>query len=132
MADHAEIADLTYRITRALDAHDSAAAAPFVRQLAARFAEHSSAEENGLFHHLQAAGEAGHQIHHLINQHGRIRATLADPRLLTRPTEMRDLLVEIALHAETEDNDLFPFAIQVLPALRWDQINDPAERRRAS
>ena len=31
--------------------------------------------------------------------------------------------MDLTVHAETEDDDLFPFAIQVLPALQWDSLN---------
>lgn len=123
MEDHAVIAELAYRVNQALDRDDPATAKPLLAQLADRFAQHSLTEEGGLFAELAKAGEAALELHRLLADHTRLRSLLASPALAKQPDRLRAALAELAEHAETEDTDLFPYALQVLPSQSWNRIN---------
>ena len=123
MADHADISDMAYRILGAVERGDAATAERVLGQVADRFARHSATEESGLFAQLRAAGEAVDEVDRLMGDHRRFRAELRQPGLVSRPAELRAILMDLTVHAETEDDDLFPFAIQVLPATQWDTLN---------
>jgi hemerythrin-like domain-containing protein len=122
--DHAAIADLAYRIDQHLDRQDRTQAKAALGELARRFWSHSRAEETGLFSELAAAGEASRELNRLLDDHRRLRPQLADPALLDQPDRLRQVLAKLSNHAETEDDDLFPFALQVLPASSWNRINE--------
>jgi hemerythrin-like domain-containing protein len=122
MADHAKIADLGYRICRALDARDPNEAADLTQELAARFARHSSWEEAGLFAQLRQRGEAVEETDRLDDEHRRLRQALATEKIVNDVERLRQLLIELAHHAEVEDNDLFPFAMQMLPDACWAEL----------
>lgn len=123
MDDHAAIADLAYRAGQALDSGDSAAAGSLVAELARRFEVHSLKEDARLFAELTAAGEAAVEVERLLADHLRLRPLLASPGLAGRPDRLRAALADLELHAQTEENDLFPYALQVLPAASWDRVN---------
>jgi hypothetical protein len=38
------------------------------------------------------------------------------------PERLRRILADLAEHAEVEDSDLFPFAVQRLPDDRWAEL----------
>lgn len=129
MQDHAVISHLVYRVRRELAAGDVARAAELTADLAREFEVHSLGEEAGLFAEMSAAGEARAEIDRLIADHVRLRAALAEPGVLADPVAaatLRVVLDDLVAHAETEDDDLFPFALQVLPAAAWDRINQLA------
>ena len=123
MADHADISDMAYRILGAVERGDAPTAERVLVEVADRFARHSEMEEAGLFAQLRATGEAVEEVERLTGDHRRFRTELRQPGLVRRPAELRSLLMDLTVHAETEDDDLFPFAIQVLPALQWDSLN---------
>jgi hemerythrin-like domain-containing protein len=131
MNDHAVIADLAYRATHALDGDNREGARLLVAELAERFRVHSVLEEAGLFAELAAAGEAEAELFRLIDDHERLRPMLASPDLLDDGVRLASVLAELAEHAETEDSDLFPYALQVLPAPSWERINATASPARA-
>lgn len=122
MADHAVIADLAYRIRRALDDRRSGEAADLTAQLAEAFEDHSLEEEAGLFAQLNAAGEALEEVEQLIGDHRRLRPALSNQAAVGDPQRLLGLLDELARHAEVEDNDLFPFAMQQLPDACWSAL----------
>lgn len=122
MADHALIADLAYRIRRALDERQLDEAASLTAQLAEAFEAHSLEEEAGLFAQLSAAGEAIEEVEELIGDHRRLRPALSDPAAVRYPQRLLSLLDELMHHAEVEDNDLFPFAMQQLPDACWSAL----------
>lgn len=123
MDDHAVIADLAYRVGQALDAGQTATVRSLMAELAERFRVHSWQEESGLFAELARAGEATAELARLVADHDRLRPLLAAPDIASQPDRLRHALAELAEHAQTEDNDLFPYALQVLPTTSWDQIN---------
>jgi hemerythrin-like domain-containing protein len=122
MADHAKIGDLEYRICRALDAQRMNEAADLTQKLAALFARHSAWEEAGLFAQLRQRGEAVEEIDRLVGEHRRLCQALAPEDPGNDVERLRQLLVELAHHAEVEDNDLFPFAMQLLPDACWAEL----------
>jgi hypothetical protein len=122
MADHARIGDLEYRILQAIDDQRLDDAAGLTRELAEVFARHSLSEEAGLFAQLRQKGEAIEEVDRLVGEHRRLRPSLAAEDLISHPKRLRQLLAELALHAEVEDNDLFPFAIQMLPDDCWAEL----------
>jgi hypothetical protein len=122
MADHAKISDLGYRIGRALDDRRLAEAAGLTQELAEIFARHSFWEETGLFAQLRQRGEAIEEIDRLVGEHRRIRPALAAEDVVCDVERLRQLLDELAHHAEVEDNDLFPFAMQLLPDACWAKL----------
>jgi hemerythrin-like domain-containing protein len=97
-------------------------AAGLTQELAEVFARHSRSEEAGLFAQLQQKGEAVEEVDRLVGEHRRLRPSLAAEDLVSDPKRLRQLLAELALHAEVEDNDLFPFAIQMLPDSCWSEL----------
>lgn len=123
MDDHAVIADLAYRAGQALEAGDTASAGSLMAELAGRFEVHSFKEDTGLFAELAAAGEAVGEVERLLADHRRLRPLLASPGLAGQPDRLRAALADLEVHAQTEDNDLFPYALQVLPAASWDRVN---------
>lgn len=130
--DHALIADLAYRVVQALDSADTGRAESLMWRLAQAFASHSMREEAGLFAEMVAAGEAAAEVRQLVADHQRLRPLLASPRLARSPHQLRAALADLERHARTEENDLFPYALQVLPASSWDRINRTGAPRPAA
>lgn len=132
MDDHALIADLAYRVGQAVDSGDTGTAGLLMAELAGRFEVHSLTEDAGLFAELSAAGEAPGEVERLLADHRRLRPLLASPGLPGDPDRLRAALADLEQHAQMEDNDLFPYALQVLPAAGWDRINQAAQPHRAA
>jgi hemerythrin-like domain-containing protein len=122
MADHTRISDLGYRIGRALDDQRVDEAAGLIQELARIFARHTHLEETGLFAELIRRGGAGEEIDRLVGEHRRLRPALAAEGLVDDVGQLRQLLGEVARHAEVEDSDLFPFAVQMLPDACWAEL----------
>jgi hemerythrin-like domain-containing protein len=122
MADHALIGDVTYRIGRALDDQRLSEVPGLTSELAAIFVRHSRWEEAGLFAQLWQRGEAVEEIVRLEDEHRRLRRSLAAEGLANDVERLRQLLAELAHHAQVEDNDLFPFAMQQLPDACWTEL----------
>jgi hypothetical protein len=122
MADHAVIGDLAYRIGRAVDDERLEVAAGLTAQLAEAFTRHSLLEEAGLFAQMRQAGAATDEIDRLVADHERLRPALSAPDPTSDPSRLRRLLTELTRHAEVEDDDLFPFAMQQLPDARWAEL----------
>jgi hypothetical protein len=119
MADHAAIADLVYRIRRALDEDRFDDVGLHTAQLAQEFDRHSRHEEAGLFLQVRMSGEGIEELDRLMEDHRRLRPGLAEERLVDRPDRLRGLLDDLTRHAEVEDNDFFPFVLQTLPDKCW-------------
>jgi hemerythrin-like domain-containing protein len=132
MADHAKLGDLAYRICRALDDQRLDEAAGLIPELAKTFARHSLREETGLFAELRQRGEAVGEIDRLVGEHCRLRPALAAESLVNDVESLRVLLAELAHHAEIEDNDLFPFAMQLLPDACWAELVPASMASRSS
>jgi hemerythrin-like domain-containing protein len=119
MDDHALIGDLIYRIRDAVASGRDGEARSVTARLAAEFERHTRIEEAGLFAQLREAGEALEEVDALIADHRLLRPALAEADLAADPARLGELLDEVVRHAEVEDNDLFPFALQQLPNERW-------------
>lgn len=119
MDDHALISDLSYRIRDALASGRLGDAESLTGRLASEFERHTRIEEGGLFAQMREAGEAAEEVDGLIADHERLRPALAQPGLTRDPGRLLERLAEVTRHAEIEDNDLFPFALQQLPNERW-------------
>src|SRR6516165_7864580 len=122
MAEHAVIGDLAYRIGRALDDERPEVASGLTAELAEVFTRHSRLEETGLFAQLREAAAATDEVDRLVADHERLRPALSAPDPTSDPIRLRRLLVELTCHAEVEDDDLFPFAMQQLPNACWDEL----------
>lgn len=122
MAEHASIASGVYRLREALADGPVEAAQALVAGLSDEFDRHSRGEEAGLFAQLLLAGEAVEEVARLTEEHVGLRAGLGDPTITARHEELGKLLDELTRHAETEDNDLFPFALQRLPDRAWSEV----------
>lgn len=124
MEDHALISDLIYRIGEALDSGCPEEAERLTATVAAEFERHSRGEEGGLFAQMTEAGEAVEEVERLVSEHRFLRPALREKGLAGDPTRLRSLLSMVTRHAEIEDNDLFPFALQQLPNERWASLAD--------
>ena len=122
MDNHTEIAARVRRIIQALDEHRLVQAAEFTTQLAATFAHHTAIEEAGLFAQLKESGTTTDDLDRLVIEHARLRAALGDPGFISEPSRLRTVLADLLRHAQGEDTNLFPLALQVLPTQRWDLI----------
>ncbi|MHB8247235.1 MAG: hemerythrin domain-containing protein [Acidimicrobiales bacterium] len=119
MDDHAEIAGVARKIAAAIDEGAVSAVVERTLELSQLFDRHTAREEAGLFHQLQLAGEAVAEVDRLLADHRRLRAGLSDPATASRPEQLRQLLTDLLDHAEIEETDLFPYALQVLPGGSW-------------
>ena len=120
MDDHAAIGVQARRITEELDDRHFHRAEELVAELAGFFDHHARMEEAGLFAQLRRAGEATEEVDRLVGEHRRLLGGLRRPDVAEGPHELRTLLMDLLRHAEVEDTDLFPFAMQVLPNPSWD------------
>lgn len=122
MGDHAAIGVRARRITDALDGRHFRLAEELVAELAGFFDRHARMEEAGLFAQLRRADEATEELDRLVGEHRRLLGGLGRPDIVENPHQLRVLLVELRRHAEIEDTDLFPFAMQVVPNPSWDLV----------
>jgi hemerythrin-like domain-containing protein len=123
MADHGWIASRVRAIEQALETERTDDVGWLVAGLAEAFAHHAQLEESGLFAQLREAGEAVEEVDRLIEEHRRLIAGLsAQPA--AEPARLRGLLADLIRHAEIEDTDLFPFAMQMLPNECWGLVEE--------
>jgi hypothetical protein len=47
-----------------------------------------------------------------------------DPRILDDPQKLRASLADLVRYADTQDQELFPYALQALPWERWGLVED--------
>lgn len=121
MADHQRISALANQAVAALSRGDRAEAASTCAEVAALFGAHSEKEERGLFAELQAEPLAVDAISRLEADHRRLQVELS--MLATGETSsMETILADLLDHAEREDSDLFPAALQLLGDDAWDRI----------
>jgi hemerythrin-like domain-containing protein len=122
MADHARIAELVYRVRRALDGGQLDCAEALTTRLAEQFDRHSRYEEAGLFRQVRMSGEGTKELDSLEQEHRTLRPGLRQERLVEQPARLRALLDELTRHAEAEDSDFFPFVLQSLPNNVWEAL----------
>lgn len=124
MDDHAAIASLVRNIGSCLDRGELTRAFACAGDLEMMFGCHARTEEMGLFAQLQAVGEAVEEVAALQADHRDILAGLAVAGGSRDTGLLRRVLDRLTVHAQTEDNDLFPFALQRLPNENWGLIED--------
>lgn len=119
MDDHSRIASLVRDAEKYLETGDVDGAVESAAGIQVMFGRHSRMEEKGLFAQLQAAGEAIEEISALIVEHRKITAGLSAAAGARDGVLLARVLQLLTSHAQTEDNDLFPFALQRLPNEGW-------------
>ena len=119
MGDHATVASLIRAAESRLDAGDIDRAFEVAADIQVIFGRHSRMEERGLFAQLQAAGEATEEVATLVVEHRKITAGLSAAAGARDGALLKRVLEFLSCHAQTEDNDLFPFALQRLPNEKW-------------
>lgn len=124
MDDHATVASLIRDAERRLDGGEIDRAFEAAADIQIVFGRHARMEEKGLFAQLQAAGEATEEVAALIVEHRKISAGLSAAAGARDGILLRRVLDFLADHAQTEDNDLFPFALQRLPNERWGFVEE--------
>ena len=122
MADHAQLANLAHLARQALVDGDLGIANEQCARIARLFAVHGKKEEEGLFAELRLDPIATEAVEELEAEHRRL-----DSALSTGPSDLgaagfADILDLLAAHAEREDTDVFPVALQVLPNEAWDRM----------
>jgi hemerythrin-like domain-containing protein len=130
--DHDDMGDLASRIGAALDAGDRAKASELMAELVKLFERHSAVAEAGLFHQLEQAGEGTEALIELRADHCRLRELLDNggPTSM-QPEVLRGFLSHLTQHANSVDTDLCPFARQVLPDDRWEEMTNLLPRAAA-
>ena len=130
MAEHETVGLLARRATTALAAGDRSTAVGTCGEIAALFDAHGSKEEAGLFAELVAEGLATDVVRGLEADHRRIEIGLA---LLAAgdTSHLGHVLADLVDHAEREDSDLFPAALQLLPNDAWARVKKVHQDRSA-
>ena len=121
--DHLAILDVCVRLADALDAGDPAALRTEREALAALLSQHERREETGLYREI--GGSAPEYVAALIAEHGEVGHLLrspADDREGEEP--LRRGIARLRQHIFTEEQDLFPFALQTLSPAQWDSVED--------
>ena len=130
MDDHVAISAIAGRIVDGLDRRQFGFVEPLVRELADFFDNHRREEEAGLFAQLRDAGEARKEVERLIAEHRWLSGGLSRADIVERPGDLRRLLLALHRHAVTEDTDLFPYAMQMLPDGSWALAEEVHRRER--
>lgn len=121
MAEHETVGLLARRATSALAGGEQATAVDTCAEIAALFDAHGSKEEAGLFAELRAEGLATEVVRGLEADHRRIEVGLA-VLAAGDTSHLGGVLADLLDHAEREDSDLFPAALQLLPDDAWDRV----------
>ena len=124
MDDHATVTSLIGDAEGRLNAGDVARAFEVAADIQVIFGRHSRMEERGLFAQLQAAGEATEEVATLVVEHRKITAGLSAAAGVRDGAMLKRVLGFLMAHAQTEDNDLFPFALQRLPNENWGLVEE--------
>lgn len=121
MSEHASIAYLAQQAVCALAAGEVTSAVLRCGEIARLFAAHGAKEEAGLFAEWRAAGLDADAIERLESDHRGLRSGLA--ALAAGDTgRLRQVLDNLLEHANREDSDLFPAALQLLPDHAWARV----------
>jgi hypothetical protein len=130
MAEHETVGLMARRASTALATGDRRTTLDTCAEIAALFDAHGGKEEAGLFAELRAEGLAVDVVRGLEADHRRIEVGLA---LLAAgdTSHLGQVLAELLDHAEREDSDLFPAALQLLPNDAWSRISTLHQDRSA-
>lgn len=124
MDDHATVASLIRDAESHLNAGDIDRAFEVAAEIQVIFGRHSRMEERGLFAQLEAAGEATEEVTALVVEHRKITAGLSAAAGVRDGALLKRVLEFLSTHVQTEDNDLFPFALQRLPDENWGFVEE--------
>lgn len=124
MDDHARIASLVRDAERHLDRGTVEHAFECAAEIQVAFAAHARMEERGLFAQLQAAREGLDEVATLLVEHRKILTGFSTAAVARDGALLRRILALLTTHAQTEDNDLFPFALQRLPDENWTLVEE--------
>ncbi len=123
MADHAEIALMVDHVNAALARGNRTAAAATCGEIAQLFSAHARKEEEGLFAALRSDPLAAEAVRELESEHRQLELSLEKAaRGLSAPADIFLALATLLDHANREDTDVFPVALQVLPDSAWERI----------
>ncbi len=122
MAEHARLAELSRLLRQALADGDAELAATSCAEMAALFAAHVAKEEQGLFAELALDPIATGAVAELEAEHRQLDAALAAGPAQQGTDGLIDTLDLLAAHADREDTDVFPVALQVLPNGAWERM----------
>jgi hypothetical protein len=85
------------------------------------FAVHSQLEEEGLFAELMTDPLATDAISELTAEHRSLQSGLA-ALASGAPDASLSTLDTLVVHADREDTDVFPVALQILPNSAWERV----------
>jgi hypothetical protein len=74
------------------------------------------------------AGVATEWIDQLTVQGGRLLGVLRSPGIVDDPERLRAGLADLVRYGETQDHELFPYALEALPWERWGVVEDIHQR----
>lgn len=122
MAEHERIGLLCREARAAVDQGDGDRGVSLCREIAGLFDVHAGKEQDGLFRELRDEELAGDVVARLENDH---RALVVGLAVLAAGdlTDMDRVLALLVDHAEREDSDLFPAALQLVPNKAWSRIS---------
>lgn len=122
MDDHERIGLLCREAQSAVDDGDRDRGVSLCREIARLFDVHAGKEQEGLFRELRAERLADDVVDRLEGDHRALVVALA---LLAAGdlTDMDEVLAALIDHAEREDSDLFPAALQLVPNEAWSRIS---------
>jgi hypothetical protein len=123
MGEHALVSAMVYQVRQALDEGRIMEGAQVTAQISELFNGHSLNEEAGLFVQLKQSDLAAETVDRLIEDHERLRPQLAEKGVAERPDHLRTVLSDLLRHADEEDTDLFPYAMQLLPDACWAELS---------
>jgi hypothetical protein len=121
MSEHAAMALMAGQVGAALQAGDRQRALAVCAEISALWERHGHKEELGLFAELRADPIATGTVAELEQDHRRLSAALAGAAGATQG-ELLSTLAELLDHANREDTDVFPTALQVVPDLAWERV----------
>lgn len=121
--EHERLLALSARIRAALGSPDKGCAAALLDELLAILEPHARREEEGLFVALARDEDL----------RGVVPALLADHAVLHRPGDGSEagivrFLDTLAAHIDREEHDVFPAALQILPASAWSEVLERSAR----
>jgi hemerythrin-like domain-containing protein len=121
MEDHAEIASMVRDVRSAAASGQAGVAKDICAKISSLFAVHSQLEEEGLFAELMSDPLATDAISELTTEHRSLQSGLA-ALASGAPDASLSTLDALVVHADREDTDVFPVALQILPNPAWERV----------
>lgn len=121
MGEHATISALAREVQAALHQGDRGRAERACAEIASLFSVHGQKEERGLFTELALDSLATATVAELAADHRRLDAALAAAPGMDEKA-IASVLDDLLGHANREDTDVFPTALQILPDDAWERV----------